>query len=457
MQLLEELHSGELALPDFQRSFVWAPDATRELLVSMIRSFPAGTCCFLQGGSATFKARPSRRRPSRSSTVAPGARRQQRLTSLYQAVFGVGPSRFFLDVGAWSPARRSNEPFAYSRLTRGPPRNARGSGRRADDAALGGSRMGRWTAGETTSSSCEATRTRPRAQPAVRRRADVRRSARPLRVPGHRAAAIDRAGGGLHDFETLNRTGKPLTPFELISARAFAGGHSLRDFWRRARAPPDPRGLRDRARTTCSRSIACGSARHASAARSCVSPPDDIAARMGRGRRRHGRGDRDAARRMRRPGQQVAAVSPDADSAGGCMAQVKPPPGPSRAHDARELMTLVLVCLLHRRVRELVGDARRAGQPRAPRLAGRRRRPAGGPDFAWDPERWRTVDSAPAGLYRATIALTLTEQPRDFHTAAPLSQELIEEDKIDDHHVFPRGFLKDIGRGAETTPSSTTA
>ncbi len=32
-------------------------------------------------------------------------------------------------------------------------------------------------------------------------------------------------------FETLNRTGKPLTPFELISARAFAGGHSLRDLW----------------------------------------------------------------------------------------------------------------------------------------------------------------------------------------------------------------------------------
>ena len=32
-------------------------------------------------------------------------------------------------------------------------------------------------------------------------------------------------------FETLNRTGRPLTPFELISARAFAGGHSLYDLW----------------------------------------------------------------------------------------------------------------------------------------------------------------------------------------------------------------------------------
>ena len=32
-------------------------------------------------------------------------------------------------------------------------------------------------------------------------------------------------------FETLNRTGRPLTPFELVSARAFAGGHSLYDLW----------------------------------------------------------------------------------------------------------------------------------------------------------------------------------------------------------------------------------
>ena len=32
-------------------------------------------------------------------------------------------------------------------------------------------------------------------------------------------------------FETLNRTGRPLTPFELISARAFAGGQSLYDLW----------------------------------------------------------------------------------------------------------------------------------------------------------------------------------------------------------------------------------
>jgi hypothetical protein len=51
--------------------------------------------------------------------------------------------------------------------------------------------------------------------------------------------------------------------------------------------------------------------------------------------------------------------------------------------------------------------------------------------------------------YRATIALTLTEHPLDFHTGAPLSQEPIETGKVDDHHIFPRGYLKDIDRGSE--------
>ncbi len=37
--------------PDFKRSFVWDPNATRELVVSIIRSFPAGTPLQMEGGA----------------------------------------------------------------------------------------------------------------------------------------------------------------------------------------------------------------------------------------------------------------------------------------------------------------------------------------------------------------------------------------------------------------------
>jgi hypothetical protein len=75
--------------------------------------------------------------------------------------------------------------------------------------------------------------------------------------------------------------------------------------------------------------------------------------------------------------------------------------------------------------------------------------PAAVRDFEWEPQTWRTVTIRQRGLYAATMALTLTDSPRDFHSAAPLTREVVELGKVDDHHVFPRGYLKDIGRSGE--------
>ena len=71
-------------------------------------------------------------------------------------------------------------------------------------------------------------------------------------------------------------------------------------------------------------------------------------------------------------------------------------------------------------------------------------------NFSWNPQRWETVSPRQQGLYRATLALTLTNQPRDFHTGAPLSRELIEAQRVDDHHVFPRAYLSEVGMGGGT-------
>ena len=248
--MLNQLHIGELALPDFQRSFVWAPDATRELIVSIIRSFPAGALLFLQGGSATFKARPLRRRLrcsiQPSYLVLDG---QQRLTSLYQALCGVGQSRFFLDVGALIAG--SDVDDARSGFQRRP----RGGfdTRQAQADAL----MMPLAAVRNGGADPMARRSGPPAQ---------RGGSGPLRelLYGVEDAYIHPLAQYRFPvtilpetteleavctiFETLNRTGKPLTPFELISARAFTGGLSLYDYWSRlASRASDSRGLRDRA------------------------------------------------------------------------------------------------------------------------------------------------------------------------------------------------------------------
>jgi len=41
-ELLRQIHNGETVLPDFQRDFVWDPNMTMELIISIAENYPAG-------------------------------------------------------------------------------------------------------------------------------------------------------------------------------------------------------------------------------------------------------------------------------------------------------------------------------------------------------------------------------------------------------------------------------
>ncbi len=97
--LLDQVDQGDLALPDFQRSFVWDANATRELITSIVASYPAGSLLLLQGGARVFRPRAVEQAPAINGQppylVLDG---QQRLTALYQAFTGKGSHRFFLNI-----------------------------------------------------------------------------------------------------------------------------------------------------------------------------------------------------------------------------------------------------------------------------------------------------------------------------------------------------------------------
>jgi len=88
-RLLDEIVSGKIQLPDFQRGWVWDDEHIRALLVSIARSFPIGAVMLLEtGGEARFQVRPvegitlaTPRAPER--LILDG---QQRLTSLTQVL-----------------------------------------------------------------------------------------------------------------------------------------------------------------------------------------------------------------------------------------------------------------------------------------------------------------------------------------------------------------------------------
>jgi hypothetical protein len=451
MQMLDQLHTGMLALPDFQRSFVWEPNATRELIVSIIRGFPAGNLLFLQGGGEQFKARTAEGAPE--SHVLPSyliLDGQQRLTSLYQAMLGVGQSRFFLDVGGLI------------------------SGNEVDECVLvfPVERIGVLSAVETQANALMMPLSRVREGESIRWILDI--------VRARSDEDRDRVESLLYDvqqayvepivryefpvtvlpesteleavttiFETLNRTGKPLTTFELISARAFAGGLSLYDYWSTAKAEHtilddfeiDPVyllqvialrvGAQAKRRTVLRLPAETiqhewsSAVSHMTAALSLLRTQCGVLV-----------GKWLPYRPMLIP---LAVAWREVASAHG------PEQGAMRARLIRWFWCASFAG-------EYESSSATLAERDSPALRGWL---AGGDpppvvrDFTWDPEKWRTITSRQQGLYRATIALALSLGPRDFHTTDPLTPELIDEAKIDDHHVFPRAFLRDAGRAAE--------
>lgn len=90
--LLPEIHAHKAALPNFQREWVWEPNMVKDLIVSVANRYPAGSLLTMPNSGNTFALRPfsgssesgSELKTTPTLMVLDG---QQRLTSLYQALF----------------------------------------------------------------------------------------------------------------------------------------------------------------------------------------------------------------------------------------------------------------------------------------------------------------------------------------------------------------------------------
>jgi hypothetical protein len=99
--LLTLIDMGEMALPDFQRSFIWDPGATQELITSIASNYPAGSLLRVRDPNTQFAVREFEGAPKLNGKkpiylILDG---QQRLTSLYQAFYGKGEHRYFVRLG----------------------------------------------------------------------------------------------------------------------------------------------------------------------------------------------------------------------------------------------------------------------------------------------------------------------------------------------------------------------
>lgn len=244
---LQQVHSGDLALPDFQRDFVWDPDATEELLESIFRDFPTGSLLLMRHRDDGFAPRafagaPSlgKRKPLR--LVLDG---QQRLTSLYQALHGEGDYRYYIRIEDLETGKPIEDALFHESLKRAKKLGLEDERHQAEHLLLP-LRVLFGDPGGFSGWSMKVRRIRkklPASDPGEAEELEERLN-RFEKSHLHSIAAYTYPYVELDDsvsmeaickiFETLNRTGVKLTVFELLAARYFAKALKLRQLWQDA-------------------------------------------------------------------------------------------------------------------------------------------------------------------------------------------------------------------------------
>jgi len=450
-ELLGLIHSRELALPDFQRDFVWEPVATQELIISIANGFPAGSILRIRNTQDLFKARAFDGAPPLNGKrptylVLDG---QQRLTSLYQAFYGTGEHQFFinlkvlLDTGDFEDAifhirtdhRRAAEYLTLEAQTSRlllPLRVIFGE----KDGFLGWvMRMADAVADHTKSKELRDNL----------RRAGVWESAiDDYKFPVVTLSEQTKAEAVCTIFETLNRTGVKLSVFELLTARFWAQELNLRELWDRAleenplieQFDPDPYYLLQIAallRTDVAASCKRSDVLKLPVTHVSKSWPDVVW------------GLNEALTILKEDCgvwlphwlPYTAMLIPIA----ALMARTRSMKGPEVAA-ARQKVVRWYWCSVFGQayenapnsqsaldVREVDQWVRGGAVPKTVR------------EFRFDPQVLRRTTPRQRALYRGAMALVMKQSPRDFHKGKKLDGGIILKGEADDHHLFPAAYL----------------
>jgi len=235
-ELVKLVRDGKVALPEFQRDFVWRPDAVCDLLASAARKWPIGSFLIMSAKDRPFQLRPLEQAPPLSDEVEfivlDG---QQRCTSFFHAFTDESPDVvYFLEFPSdW--ASFDDEQIQFEKknrfVKRYPTLEAMAENRVIRISMLHDDvEFERWKSHLPSDEDRES---------AVAFRASEVAGLKEINIP-HSALSGDpdlRAVAKI--FETINRTGRRLDTFDLLVARLYPYDFRLRDAWDEARLSHD--------------------------------------------------------------------------------------------------------------------------------------------------------------------------------------------------------------------------
>ena len=452
--LLAEIHNRSTALPDFQRDFVWEPGATQELIVSIANNYPAGSILRVRDGKRVFAAREIEGAPPLNGTphtflVLDG---QQRLTSLYQAFYGVGEHRYFLNLGKLRDGADFDEAIFHVRASTRWATAREDFGVQARELLLplsvlkgGAGGFGQWS------------------RKVARQLADTERIALEdalesieetwiRTIDDYQFPVVTLSEKTEPDalctiFETLNRTGVKLSVFELLTARFWPQSINLRALWDKALADHRVIGDFEVDPYYVLQGISLGSRKAPSCKRGDVLnlTPTDITEWWGKVVLGLATGLeilRDDCKVMLPKWVPYQTMLPP-------LAAVLARSGSPKTAEAgaqREKLKRWFWCAVFAQAYESSPNTKSAKDVAelTAWLAGGEAPESVG-SFRFDPRTLRDVTPRQRSIYRGVINLILGGGARDFHTQAVITGKLMVDEGIDDHHVFPAAFLQRRG------------
>jgi hypothetical protein len=223
------INSGRLALPDFQRAFVWTPSKVAELIDSVSRGWPIGSLLLLQGPQP-FEPKPIADAPAlRGAVEVFVLDGQQRVTAMFHAVADVSDVVYYIDFNALEQDDDYVKWEKRSSFEAASPTVADQAARRVAKVAVvfDGPSFHEWQRHLPHDVGSRMVLLRDR------------------KLPGLQAKVYKCIGVALEQeialealariFETINRTGVRLNAFDLMVAVLYPHRFNLREEWENAR------------------------------------------------------------------------------------------------------------------------------------------------------------------------------------------------------------------------------
>ncbi len=454
-ELLADINNRNSVLPDFQRDFVWDPWATQELVVSIANNFPAGSLLRVRDRERVFAVREFEGAPpidgqTHTFLVLDG---QQRLTSLYQAFYGVGDHRYYLNLRKLLDGFDFEEAIFHLRATAKKATELESADNQANLLVVPLSVLKEGDAGFTRWTRMAARRLKDEARIKLEDElTDVEekwiKTIDDYKFPVVTLSESTTADALCTIFETLNRTGVKLTVFELLTARFWKDGIKLRDEWLAAKErypiiadfDVDPYyllqaiALVSRTAPSCKKSDVLA-----------ITAADfsEWWPRVVEGLALGLRILRDDCRVMLPKWLPYATMLVPLAAV---LARAGTPTS-AEAGAQREKLRRWFWCSVFGQAYENAPNSQSAkdvtelhawfaGGPPPDTITG----------FRFDPNTLREVGPRQRAIYRGTICLILGADTGtlDFYSQAPITSRLMSEESIDDHHIFPDDFLAKI-------------